>query len=82
MDRFGDSTVSSRRSNAATVPNLSNITNIAAGQSYALAVDETGKMYGWGLNTSSQLGNNESINVRTPVEITRIIKCSKCYSWI
>jgi alpha-tubulin suppressor-like RCC1 family protein len=34
------------------------LTQIAAGSSYACALDSTGAAYCWGLGTSGQLGNN------------------------
>jgi alpha-tubulin suppressor-like RCC1 family protein len=40
---------------------------IAAGFSYALGLDSLGKMYGWGLNTSNQLGTMDGAGLFAPV---------------
>ena len=35
------------------------ITSVAAGKAHVLALGESGKVYGWGLNASNQVGNTE-----------------------
>ena len=42
---------------------------IAAGSSHSLALTADGQVFGWGLNTSGQLGNNSTIRSRVPVAV-------------
>jgi len=43
---------------------------IAAGNSASLGITTTGQMYGWGLNTSGQLGINSTTTVSSPVLVS------------
>lgn len=43
---------------------------IASGDSYALALDSTGVIHGWGYNAFGQLGDGTTTNRSTPVPIT------------
>ncbi|GAA0370460.1 S-layer homology domain-containing protein [Bacillus horti] len=53
------------------VTDLQNITYISSGLAYhALALDEAGKVWSWGRNTSGQLGNGTNISSNVPVEVT------------
>ena len=40
---------------------------LAAGLSYALGIDTLGRLYGWGLNTSNQLGTMDGAGLFAPV---------------
>jgi alpha-tubulin suppressor-like RCC1 family protein len=42
------------------------ITNVYAGLASGYALDSTGTLYSWGLNTYGNLGNNSLINTNTP----------------
>lgn len=42
---------------------------VAGGLTYSLATTITGVLYGWGLNTSGQLGNNAATTLSSPVVI-------------
>ena len=80
-----DGTLWSWGRNAAGEPGLGNATtysspkqigsltswtsNIAVGRQHNLAIDTSGKLYAWGLDTSGQLGNNSSTNLSSPVQI-------------
>jgi alpha-tubulin suppressor-like RCC1 family protein len=44
-------------------------TQVAAGNSYMMAVDTTGKLWTWGLNTSGQLASNDTVNRSMPVQV-------------
>jgi len=43
--------------------------NIIAGKQHNLAVDTSGKLWAWGLNTSGQLGNGAATSLSSPVQI-------------
>lgn len=48
-----------------TVPRLTDIKEVAAGGSHALALDNKGQVFSWGDNTYGQLGNNRTGDSRT-----------------
>jgi alpha-tubulin suppressor-like RCC1 family protein len=41
------------------IPLVEPVTSVAAGKAHVLALGESGKVYGWGLNASNQVGNTE-----------------------
>ena len=49
------------------------ITAIATGDNHSLALSDTGEVYGWGLNTSGQLGNGLQVNSPVPVGAAGIL---------
>ena len=49
---------------------LENITQIAAGPQFAMALDKSGNVYTWGRNNVGQLGNNSTENSNTPVRVS------------
>ncbi len=53
------------------VPGLSNITAVAAGDYFSVALDADGAIWSWGSNPGGQMGNGTSgSNVLVPVKIT------------
>ena len=67
--QLGDSTIADK--NAPILINTGAIANkvivyIACGSYHTIAIDNTGKLYGWGLNTSGQLGNGGVTQQNTP----------------
>ena len=58
------------------VPVQTNVTSstkfkeIAAGDTYSIALDTNGNIWGWGGNNLSQLGNGNTTNQKTPIKIT------------
>jgi len=51
------------------VETLSNIVDIGAGNYHAIALDEDGNVYTWGLNNSGQLGNGATADEKKPVKL-------------
>ena len=45
---------------------------VSAGQSFTLAITNTGTLYGWGLNTSGQLGTSDVANRSSPTQISTL----------
>jgi alpha-tubulin suppressor-like RCC1 family protein len=58
---------------ASTYGSLAGVTTVAAvacGQYHTLAVDSTGKVHAWGLNSSGQLGNTTTTDSYVPIVVT------------
>jgi alpha-tubulin suppressor-like RCC1 family protein len=68
---LGDGAASDRhRPVRVKLPRGIKVTSIAAGCGHSLAVTSTGKIYGWGLNDSGQVGDGTFGNTRlTPVKV-------------
>ena len=64
------------------IKNLSNITSVAAGAMFSLALDKNGKIYGWGTNYYGQLALPERKSYFTPTKIesshtfSKIVACT------
>ncbi len=69
--QLGDGTTTDR-SSPTLVTGLSGITitGISSSATHSLAIDNTGKAYAWGLNTSGQLGDGTTTNRLSPVLVT------------
>jgi hypothetical protein len=67
---LGNGTVLTRASTPVQVSGLSEVTAIAGGFSYGLAVRTDGTVWGWGLNNYGQLGNGTTTNTSTPVQVS------------
>ncbi len=66
----GDNTVIGKSSPVQiTAAGVSSWTSISAGYRTAYAIDNTGKLFGWGLNTSYQIGDTTQISKSNPVQI-------------
>lgn len=48
---------------------LCNVTKVTAGVTYSIALKSDGTVWGWGLNSSGQLGDNSTTNRTTPVQV-------------
>ena len=66
--QLGDGTTADRRT-PVQVPNLNNITAIAAGWNHTLALESDGTLWAWGDNQLGQLGDGTTINRHTPRQI-------------
>ena len=58
---------------------LNDIVDIAAGNSYNLAVDAEGKVWAWGYNGYGQLGDNTNVSQYTPTRIDGLEDIKKVY---
>ena len=69
--QVGDGTTTDRYTPTA-VTGLSGvtITGISTSYTHSLAIDSTGRLWAWGLNSSGQLGDGTTTNRSTPVLVT------------
>ena len=51
-------------------PAATSWTSVAAGGAHSLAITTTGILYGWGLNSSGQVGNNTVLSTNSPVLVS------------
>ncbi|MES2737132.1 MAG: choice-of-anchor D domain-containing protein [Verrucomicrobiota bacterium] len=72
---LGDNQTASNRTRAVAVLDgaisftSKQIVEIAAGTTYSMALDSTGKVYTWGLGTNGQLGDNTAVSKSVPVAV-------------
>ena len=53
---------------------------ISAGQYFSMGISKDGKLWGWGINTSGQLGDNTLVSKSSPVQIGTLSNWSKVAS--
>ena len=66
---LGDVGALNESNSPVTVPGLSQVTQIAGGLNTAYAVTAAGALFGWGLNTTSELGGVTNNSPNAPVQI-------------
>jgi alpha-tubulin suppressor-like RCC1 family protein len=77
---LGDMTVKGVNGSQAKTKNdiveldLNNIKKISSGINYSIALDDEGKVYGWGNNTYGQLGTGSLKNAVEPLLIESLIR--------
>lgn len=54
------------------IESLSNIQEVSAGDTFALALDKSGYVYAWGKNSSGQLGLNKTTTQESPQKISSL----------
>jgi alpha-tubulin suppressor-like RCC1 family protein len=68
---FGNGT-SSTSLTPIQVSALTNVTSLTAGNDYSLAIKTDGTVWGWGLNSSGQLGDGSNISKLSPVLVSTL----------
>jgi len=67
--QLGDTTTINKSTPVAVAGLAKTFCKISAGAEHGAAIDQYGKIWSWGLNTSGQLGNNSTVSQLTPVAI-------------
>ena len=67
--RLGDNTTTSRRSPVSVVGGFTDWVQVSAGGAHSFGVRANGSAWGWGLNSSGQLGDNTATNRSSPVSV-------------
>ena len=65
--QLGDNTAITRSTPVTTFSGGANWKQVSCGSVHTAAIKTDGTLWGWGLNTSGQLGVNDTINRSTPV---------------
>ena len=67
--QLGDNSLLSRITPVSTVGTTKTFCQIAGGGNHTIALDKNGRAWGWGLNSSFQLGDNSNLSRTTPVSV-------------
>jgi alpha-tubulin suppressor-like RCC1 family protein len=67
--QLGDNSVTSRITPVSVLGATKTFCQILTGDFHIVAIDKNGRAWGWGLNSSGQLGNNSTLSRRTPVSV-------------
>jgi alpha-tubulin suppressor-like RCC1 family protein len=67
--QLGDNTITSQRTPVSILGATKTFCQILTGDFHTVAIDKNGQAWGWGLNSSGQLGNNSTLSRRTPVSV-------------
>lgn len=70
--QIGTGNTTSPQSTPVTVSGVSNVKQLALGQSHTCALQEDGKIYCWGGNTSGQVGDGTNTSRYVPTEVSGI----------
>ena len=72
--RLGDNTTASKLTPVSVQGAVKTFCQISGGQSHSLAIDKNGRAWGWGDNSSGQLGDNTTASKLTPVSVQGAVK--------
>ena len=72
--QLGNGTSANNISNPYNVNSGTKFEYISAGHDHSLAIDESGNLWSWGLNSSGQLGNGTTTDSLTPIKIETSVK--------
>jgi alpha-tubulin suppressor-like RCC1 family protein len=72
--QLGDNSINSQRIPVSVLGAVKTFCQISAGGFHTMAIDKDGRAWGWGLNTSGQLGDNSITSRRTPVSVLGVVK--------
>jgi len=68
-DQLGNDPGTAHRATPAQVPNLNNVTAVAAGNLHTAVLRSDGTVWAWGFNDWGQLGDNTTTDRHTPVQV-------------
>ena len=76
FNQLGDNTTTQRNTPVQVLTgasgcttNFCNASKITAGLNFSMAIKSDGSVWGWGLNSSGQLGDNTTTNRATPIQV-------------
>jgi alpha-tubulin suppressor-like RCC1 family protein len=68
--QLGNNSITSQRTPVSVLGTVKTFCQISAGTTYTMAIDKNGRAWGWGLDTSGELGVNVILSHTTPILIT------------
>jgi alpha-tubulin suppressor-like RCC1 family protein len=71
---LGDNSTTQRLTPVSVLGAVKTFCQISAGGGHSLAIDKNGRAWGWGLNTSGQVGDNSVTQRNTPVSVLGAVK--------
>ena len=71
---LGDNTVTQRLTPVSVAGAVKTFCQISVGYQHSVAIDKNGRAWGWGVNSSGQLGDNSTLSRRTPVSVAGTVK--------
>lgn len=88
--QLGNNTVTSSNGAAAVdvctssdcVSKLQNITQVAAGNGFAVALDSNGNVWSWGLNSDGQLGDGTTVERHIAVRVCAVGESGGCSNYL
>jgi alpha-tubulin suppressor-like RCC1 family protein len=72
--QLGDNSTTSRLTPVSVLGGVKTFCTIAAGFTHTLGIDKNGRVWGWGSNGNSQLGDNTTTQRNTPVSVLGAVK--------
>lgn len=66
-----------KKSSPVQIGSLTNWVDIGCGREFGAAIDSSGELYVWGLNSAGQLGLNDEITRSSPVQVGALTNWSK-----
>jgi alpha-tubulin suppressor-like RCC1 family protein len=72
--QLGDNSGFIRNTPVSVAGAIKTFCQIATGNDYTIAIDKSGQVWSWGLNSSGQLGDNTTVSKRTPVSVAGATK--------
>jgi alpha-tubulin suppressor-like RCC1 family protein len=72
--QLGDNSITSRRTPVSVLGAVKTFCLISAGGNHTMAINKNGRAWGWGFNSSGQLGDNSITSRRTPVSVLGAVK--------
>jgi alpha-tubulin suppressor-like RCC1 family protein len=72
--QLGDNSITSKLTPVSVLGAIKTFCQISAGASHSLAIDKNGRAWGWGLNSTGQLGDNSVTSRLTPVSVLGAVK--------
>jgi alpha-tubulin suppressor-like RCC1 family protein len=75
---IGDNSTTSRLTPVSVLGAAKTFCRISGGKNFSLALDKNGRAWGWGYNTSGQVGDNSTTSRLTPVSVLGAVK-TFCY---
>jgi alpha-tubulin suppressor-like RCC1 family protein len=72
--QLGDNSLTSKLTPVSVLGAVKTFCQISAGNGHSLAIDKNGRAWGWGANSSGEVGDNSIVSKLTPVSVVGAVK--------